>query len=128
MGYTTYWKHKEIPQDIWDKKLETARVILDDFKDIIQLDDGSAPICNEDEIVFNGIGDNAHETFVLKRTAEEFNFCKTARKPYDTAVCAILLLFSDVVNVSSDGDREDWEEALEYWESKFWPVETPFLD
>ena len=42
-----------------------------------------------------------------------FDFCKTARKPYDTIVVAILWFlqreFPDHILVSSDGDIDDFQ-------------------
>ena len=93
------------------------------------------PIFNSTRVVFNGGGkpgqDLEHETFFLEKTLSKkeitdrfttekpvgyyFNFCKTARKPYDLFVTAVLLLakqhFKTRILVSSDGDYEDWEEA-----------------
>ena len=51
----------------------------------------------------------------------KFNFCKTARKPYDVAVCLTLLCFKEVFGddfkFSSDGDidagEEGWKMAKE---------------
>ena len=61
----------------------------------------------------HNIEDLSHETFVLKRTCKEF--CKTARKPYDVIVKAVLLLgvslFPENFKVSSDGDYDDWHGA-----------------
>ena len=42
-------------------------------------------------------------------------FCKTNRKPYDLAVCAVLLAFKKrfvtTVKISSDGSSEEWKDA-----------------
>lgn len=62
------------------------------------------------------------EMFVeaVKHVHEElpdFAFCKTARKPYDLLVCSTLLLYKHFwpeVQISSDGDFEDWESAIEH--------------
>ena len=44
-----------------------------------------------------------------------FACCKTARKPYDIMVQAVLIIaeyhFKDDIKVSSDGDTEDWMES-----------------
>lgn len=42
-------------------------------------------------IRFNGVEDDGHETFYLPKKKRSFNFCKTARKPYDIAVAMVLL-------------------------------------
>lgn len=65
-------------------------------------------------IRFNGKGDEGHETFMLTPEPQEFNFCKTAQKPYDLVVVAILCLLAHRTNaeVSSDGERSDWKAGL----------------
>ena len=44
-----------------------------------------------------------------------FSFCKTAMKPYDAYVKAILirakLHYGELIRVSSDGDWSDWEKG-----------------
>lgn len=75
-----------------------------------------------DELVcFNG--DNSidcdHETcyFALDNDRYAFDFCKTARKPYDVAVCLALLCFKknfgNDFSYSSDGNKDDagWKMA-----------------
>jgi hypothetical protein len=92
------------------------------------------PIVCDDGIAFNGEGDFGHESFWVpqnmgeeekkfsstdEKTGLRFSFCKTARKPYDTMVCLALISmkrwFMNDVIVSSDGDKEDWEPALELY-------------
>jgi hypothetical protein len=144
MGYTNYWyKLPEISQKVWDE-------FIDDFGKIVPLfvrylesntTDGQQLVFDNNEIRFNGIGENAHETFSMERkvdtngrftqylnpesavNAEEapahvFDFCKTARKPYDIAVvCALIIAkhhFKDDIKVSSDGDIDgEWIEGKE---------------
>lgn len=66
--------------------------------------------------------DQGHETFVLERVQPKpaytgarpgTYFCKTARKPYDLVVCAVLILAHVHLGlqVSSDGD---WSEQHEW--------------
>jgi len=64
-------------------------------------------------------GDCSHESFTFKRIDRndfEFNFCKTAYKPYDIAVNAFLIIakhhMGNDLNVSSDGDIEEWADAM----------------
>jgi hypothetical protein len=73
------------------------------------------PVVNNDMIALNGKGpDLDHESFVLTRVREipdwrdeHFEFCKTARKPYDAVVVSILSaaakIARDAIDVSSDG-------------------------
>jgi len=86
---------------------------------------------DDDIIRFNGVEDDGHETFILTRTKrakydyesqEEydvdgaFDFCKTARKPYDVLVTSSLLAAMRIANgawvVGSDGDEYDWEKGI----------------
>lgn len=83
-------------------------------------------ICNTRKISFNGdsINDLYCESFMLlpKRMSD---FCKTDRKPYDFAVCAVLILaynhLPDIVLVTSDGDAYDWDPALNWVRHNIWP-------
>lgn len=78
--------------------------------------------------MFNGVGDEAHETLAISRTTEDFDFCKTARKPYDLAVTASLIAFQRMfiegdkvlIDLTSDGEDEGgWNEGIKLYESLF---------
>ena len=75
------------------------------------------PLLNHETVRFNGVGDDGHETFLLERDNLGFEFCKTAYKPYDVVVVAALSLakyyFGDDIDISSDGDRNDWNDGVE---------------
>jgi hypothetical protein len=77
----------------------------------------------DDKIVFNGVGADAHETFFVSADGVDFNFCKTAQKPYDIAVTASLIhakkVFGDNIKISSDGDWSDWESGQLLYESVY---------
>jgi hypothetical protein len=89
----------------------------------------AAPELTDAYIRFNGIGEDGHETFCLvagmarqegcplprERRARtlpihpgRFDFCKTARKPYDVLVTAVLWIAHEEygLRVSSDGTME----------------------
>jgi len=99
MGYTNYWhQHNDFTDEQWKSIKEEYDYIKEVCKDII-VDETT----KTNEIVFNGIGEQSHETFVLKpetRTYNDkrryegediyFHFCKTAMKPYDLAVWYML--------------------------------------
>ncbi len=131
MGYTHYWYAKaktELPN--WDQFTEKVNLIVGN-------DDGESftiePALQKAEVNDEHVwieGNPSHESFVFERLPKNmpwrenepwvFNFCKTARKPYDTYVTAILIAAldhwgSDVVKVSSDGDIEEWEEGIEHF-------------
>ncbi len=74
-------------------------------------------------------GDCSHETFLMERIVKRqdwatprpdgfvFSCCKTAFKPYDLAVTAALVIakqhFGKLIEVHSDGDEENWNDARE---------------
>lgn len=84
---------------------------------------GTNPIINDNEIIFNGVGELAHETFSLEckkelgefeqkdKSGKYFEFTKTARKPYDLAVCTALIIakqyLKNNIKISSDGSIDD---------------------
>lgn len=85
------------------------------------------PIFSDTEICFNGDRTSGmdHETFVVTPDPIDFEFCKTARKPYDLMVCAVLIsMKKHLVNFSysSDGDAEDWAPAQKFYKSV---IKTP---
>lgn len=75
-------------------------------------------------------GDCSYETFWLPRIKKPdyngqeaehglwYQFCKTAFRPYDLAVQCCLVIFQhhfgDEFKVSSDGEPEQWREAVEW--------------
>lgn len=119
MGYTHYcYKPMELPVTQWEMFIGDFNKVLPNFKHLLDVNTDQKLVVNDTEIFFNGIGENSHETFHFPRVEDEddaFSFCKTARKPYDIAVCSALIIavkrFSNV-KVSSDGDINDWKDAM----------------
>lgn len=77
---------------------------------------GTAPIFTAALVSFNGVGDDAHETFEIDPKGSGFQFTKTARKPYDIVVVACLAYLDTLGNafaISSDGDLDDWAAGIE---------------
>ena len=111
MGYTHYWTLQNgIEQADWNKFLEVAREIIKTAQDAgVRLEDNSS----DSAIFINGVGEQAHETFLMRTDDVGFNFCKTAEKPYDSVVTAILILaktvFKNDIEVSSDGSWSNWQ-------------------
>jgi len=72
-------------------------------------------------IALNGFGSEAHESFVFTPAVIEFDFCKTAQKPYDNVVTAILILakeyFPEWLEVTTDGDNADWRGGFDLYEA-----------
>ena len=152
IGYTSYFQQqREITDKEWTAICKDARKIIKtaiasgiplawDYDEL-----GKKPEVSKELIRFNGIAANGHETFYLPRVMESgyrgdkyrFNFCKTARKPYDQVVGAILLSMHEHApgawDIASDGGVEDeeWAYALELYHLAVGadrrPVNAPWL-
>jgi hypothetical protein len=97
---------------------------------------------NGDAEAFTSDGrDLAHESFYWagiptqsewrKDDPDFFEFCKTAMKPYDAVVTAILIraktIYGSCVRISSDGDWHEWQAGRDMYEAIFGEVaECPF--
>lgn len=119
MGYTHYWTQDvKATDEQFSKFTDDFKTIVSD-SDLLQREyDNNDPVdINNDFVAFNGIGDEGHETMFFENGGLDFNFCKTARKPYDTHVTAALILLkhhlTDDIHISSDGNTEDWQPAMD---------------
>ncbi len=133
MGFTHYYTRpirKNHDDAKWTEFISNCIDVLHKLPEDIELGNGEGtthdPIFDNTNVCFNGMDEEAHETFQItkvvpkqpdyrKGETEIFEFCKTARKPYDLMVCACLLLYKFhfwYVKVSSDGDIDDWKEAI----------------
>ena len=97
---------------------------------------------NGDASAFTSEGrDLAHESFYWagiptqsewrKDEPDFFEFCKTAYKPYDAVVTAILIraktIYGSCVRISSDGEWSEWQAGRDMYEAIFGEVaECPF--
>ena len=137
MGYTHYWRIKKGTPKLSKACLSDIKKVCDRYGKLIQFEeDEKKPIVlNSGEIRFNGIRENGHETFLFEVPPKEdkyskfdkgflFNFCKTARKPYDIVVCEILLILKahlqENLKIDSDGFSNsecsfdgEWNKAIE---------------
>jgi hypothetical protein len=130
MGYTHYWtiNQKEISPESWFGFMQEFTKIETEFHGKIDHTTDQKYKIDTENIFFNGVGEQSHETFYMNRKnemkesytgeIEHFNFCKTARKEYDIAVCCALIIakkhFGDIIKVSSDGiDEDGWDKAKE---------------
>ena len=109
MGYTRYWVRTEKPitEDFVEEVKEIIRDCAKKGIAIRGCDGKGKPLVTTEIISLNGNADYNlyHESFVIDGEIG-FQFCKTARKPYDYAVRKILKKAKDyglVTNVSSDG-------------------------
>jgi hypothetical protein len=127
MGYTHYWyRPEEIP-------VEQMRAIVEDFNKIVPVlgvklgdwEGKDVPVITEDEISFNGFGEDSFETVSFDRILSGvrlpiepkgiFQFCKTGYRPYDVAVTSFLIVakhhLGDRLAVSSDGEDDAWSDG-----------------
>lgn len=126
MGYTHYWTHAESFTDSEWKQIK--RDVLDILRtavaDGLELGDGWGEIripytraVTDKEIRFNGLLGRGHETFAIGKDSAGWEFCKTAQKPYDVAVTAILAYLEgahpDKFTASSDGTPEEWKPGID---------------
>ena len=86
-------------------------------------EDTSQPRTSEGDMV-----DLSHETFYMYPKVKKgvqsyeagsgFGFCKTARKPYDLMVKAVLIVckvhLEDYIEIDCDGEDEDWHSAIRF--------------
>ena len=142
MGYTHYWRQqRDFTPAEWNELTRLTKLITADGSSILAngiSDRGSQPTIDNEKICFNGIGEDGHETFRITKKKREkadyekqepynrqgvFEFCKTAQKPYDKYVVAVLCaLFNmkikldeekyPVLYIRSDGNTADWTEGL----------------
>lgn len=144
MGYTHYWEFKDniAPKNFKDgenKFARAAELIRKAYNKVtemgIEIADGMGegePTISDREVYFNGKGDESCETFGIQANDGKWNFCKTARRPYDLLVCVSLLAFKeafgDDFSYKSDGiTKEAYEnrENNKYWKQIGFVPEGP---
>lgn len=137
MGYTHYWRINPIKgkaekqEKAYQNAIKKCQKIVSEYnkavksidpKDERRLSGYSAhtKVGQYGGLNFNGVGNLSHEDFSFRehfRENSDFDFCKTARKPYDVVVTACLIVMKhylkDGINVSSDGDASEWNDGLE---------------
>ncbi len=121
MGYTVYWhQHRSFTMQEWGDIRAAVISMFHRLKQIKGGDGTDRPEIGNDRIVFNGDGSKGeeHETMCLERNGNGFQFCKTAHKPYDRYVKAVLVLANfyapGALTVTCDGDNEFgcWDDAV----------------
>jgi hypothetical protein len=133
MGYTHYWTFTAPKRGETAKVEKVYQAAIKECAKIArayyQANGGlsgytaHSPIGEYGGLLINGKGDDAHEDFSIRAFFKEnlhpdnWHFCKTARKPYDTVVVACLIVLTNRLpnnfKVSSDGFAHDWQEGLE---------------
>ena len=152
MGYTHYWRQqRDFTETEWQELTRLTKLITADSRGVLArhpYDDHTLTI-DDESICFNGIGDEGHETFRITKKKRElydyekqdsiqdaymyhksgggaFEFCKTAQKPYDKYVVAVLCALYNLSDappqsnrsahpmseITSDGNTKDWTEGL----------------
>ena len=137
MGYTHYWEFKKNPKDVKDgsKKFAKAVELLKKCLAKVPAEIGAAkspfvlkggdgkgkPVLTDEVVCFNGDASMHYDYetcyLALNNDDYDFDFCKTARQPYDVAVCLTLLCFKKTFgndfSYSSDGNQDDegWKMA-----------------
>ena len=116
MGYTHYFgSDRSFTDGEWEALSIATRKILRVAQDDLGIalsedyDINGPPAVDDEEIRFNGFGEEGHETFQIRKKGGR-DFCKTARKPYDAPVVAVLMEADRICpnfSWSSDGDGED---------------------
>lgn len=123
MGYTHYFKQEKPVSDAqWAAFKHDAQIVIDHAQKelgiVLISNDSNGIILNDERINLNGdeSRDLDHETFFMEKDYRDFNFCKTARKPYDLVVCSLLLLAHKHMpnhhDIGSDGNFEEWQDAM----------------
>lgn len=132
MGYTHYWKNnKKINDQAWSHINEDFKKVIKSIdEEIIAPEEGNEFIFGDEIICFNG-KDEQHETMWISRQPTDFEFCKTARKPYDLFVMCLLIIvhnYHENFTYSSDGDMEEWQEGFDLIEQVLGMKAIPILD
>jgi hypothetical protein len=111
MGFTRYWDFERLDSEKFKEFSSICQIIIDDMS--IPLDGVTV---TDTQVRFNGVNDDAHETFNFSVNKEGFNFCKTNTKPYDDVVCGCLyiagFIFGNDIRINQDGDPSDDENII----------------
>lgn len=152
MGYTHYWyrpkghEDREAFRQLGTDALAIMRTASVLGIEVAGWDGTGEPEFTELSFAFNGVGEYSHETFrwdslpTLNKWDDPdgsvFACTKTAHKPYDAVVTAILvrakLIYEDAVRISSDGEWNEWIAGRRLYLSTFgeiapWPFDEYIL-
>jgi hypothetical protein len=152
MGYTNYYrtpavmdkeKFKTLAEELLvatgflpGNKSSASLTSCDGYVSLFGGNGTGEPIFNEDLICFNGDASKGynHETFYIERVKDNprvdeidenglvFDFCKTARKPYDLMAQISMLRLKHhfpECKISSDGDAKDWKNGKDLYKKIF---------
>jgi len=106
MGFTRYWEFNGLNEEKFIDFSSICQILIDNMN--IPLEDVTV---NNRKVIFNGVDDDAHETFSFNLDNTGFNFCKTNIKPYDEVVCGCLyvakLIFGDSISINQDCSEDE---------------------
>lgn len=136
MGYTQYWQQSAnaYTYDSFNELCGMiSEIVATAAKEPWSIGIEMVDLGSDDVICLNGASldgsddeDLAHEDFAIERFGSGFKFCKTARKPYDTVVVASLIAAELIANrnsvsldLSSDGEVEEWSDGVKLFEACF---------
>lgn len=140
MGYTHYFpQSRDFTSEEWRQIKDGIRKVVaysveQGVKLQYEYNDARKVSITDKLIRFNGPDELGHETFYVSKimthnswedkTQPAFQFCKTARKPYDLAVCLSLLRIKavapDAIRLSSDGDWDaEWQASRTAYKELF---------
>ena len=114
MGYTHYYSNKRAFTDSeWKQFTEQVKNLLETTEIPVAGPLGhysTCPVYTDEHIFFNGLEEDSHETAAMRKEAMEFDFCKTAMKPYDSLVVKMYQIAKDIlgdgIELDSDGGQE----------------------
>lgn len=136
MGYTHHYSFNKTAVTFKQEAIADIKEILLKYSDLLRMDSDKdlPPICEPDLICMDGKGEDGQDALYITPDITCAS-CKTDRKPYDLAVCEVLLVlkhhFKEDFELSSDGlwvSRDDlesktaagrWKEALQNVEQRF---------
>jgi len=152
MGYTHFWRQlRDFTDTEWKELSRLTKLITADGLGVLahhsestgeehgKWGEDDVLTIDDEAIYFNGIGEDSHETFCITKKKQAkmdhepqevydrqgaSEFCKTAHKPYDKYVVAVLCALYNmkveewplgdgkIMDISSDGNTQDWTEGL----------------
>lgn len=128
MGYTHYWDREALDASspaargiAYGRLAMDAKTLIANFRACGHAVAGplgtGEPEITEGRIAFNGSAAERldYESFVWDAREEGWNFVKTAHRPYDILVTAVLIRakrhYGNAVAVTSDGSWDDWRQG-----------------
>lgn len=117
MGYSHYWTIENDIPDADFRHLQIVSLLLVNAaaRFGIRAEINLGTVEQKLHLAIDGDGKDAYETFYLTPRSTSLDFCKTARKPYDDIVVAVLQYAESegLLRWRSDGGSDDHEGGIE---------------